>query len=113
MKKNLIIILVAISCLVLAAGCANKNKVRIQKKLQAMSDRELINHYEMLEKGMVDIDRSRELFLKQEQYINDSYHPERHENSLGHLHIGDNWNKLKKEKELTLIEMRKRGIPPL
>lgn len=112
MKKNPIIVLVSIGCLVLASGCAGKNKIQIQTKLLTMSDRELINHYEMLEMGMVDIDRARGQSIEQEQYMNNSHYPARYHNHLGHMHIGDNWNKLKKEKELTLIEMRKRGISP-
>jgi hypothetical protein len=110
MKKNQIIILVSIGCLVLASGCAGKNKIHTQKKLQTMSDMELINHYEMLEMRILDIDRAREQSVEQEQDMQNSHYPQRYHNHLGHLHIGDNWNKLKKEKELTLIEMRKRDI---
>ncbi len=55
MQKNKSII-----CLALAAGCAGKPKHQIQKKFAAMSDRGLLNHYEMLEMRMVDIDRARE-----------------------------------------------------
>ena len=112
MKNNPIIILVFICSLVLAAGCAGKNNIRTQKKLQAMSDRELINHYEMLEMRIVDIDRARERSVEQDQDMNNGHYSQRYQNNLAHLHIGDSWNKLKKEKELTLIEMRKRGISP-
>ena len=71
-----------------------------------MSDRELVNHYKMLEIQLIDIDREKEESLNRER----EYYPEIYYNHLGHLHIGDNWYKLKKEKNLTLIEMRNRGI---
>lgn len=77
-----------------------------------MSDAELINHYKMLEMRMIDIDRNREQSLEQErdlygrQYTGDGY------NHLGHLHIADDWNALKKEKKLTQWEMIKRGLTP-
>jgi len=105
-------ILVSIGCLVLAAGCAGKNIVQTREKLLAMSDTELINHYEMLETRMVDIDRGREQSLELERDLNNGHYSAKYQNFVGHLHIGDNWNELKKEKELTLIEMRKRGISP-
>lgn len=112
MKKNPMIILFSIGCFILIIGCSVKNKIEIQKKLMTMSDRELINHFEIIEMGMVDIDRARGQSLEQDQYMNNSHYNEKYHNHLGHLHIGDNWNKLKREKELTLIEMRKRGISP-
>ena len=112
MKLSRIIIFVSIGCLVLAAGCAGKNKVQTQNKLLAMSDGELVNHYKMLEMQMDDIDRAREQSIEQERYIHNSPYPDKQFNQLGHLHIADNWGGLKKEKELTLIEMRKRGISP-
>ena len=112
MKENPIIILVSIVCLVLAVGCADKNRIQTQEKLRGMSDKELVNHYEMLEMRILDIDRAREQSVEQEQDMQNSHYPQRYHNHLGHLHIGDNWNKLKKEKELTLIEMKKRDISP-
>jgi hypothetical protein len=111
MKTKSVIILVSICYLVVAAGCAGKKKIQIQKKLLTMSDSELVNHYEMLEMRIDDIDRTREQSIDRERDLwNNSRSPERYQNHLGHLHIGDNWNELKKEKEMTLIEMRKRGI---
>lgn len=77
-----------------------------------MSDKELINHYEMLEMRMIDIDRTREQSIEQEQDLYNRYYPEDDYNHLGHLHIGDHWNALKKEKKLTQFEMRKRGMSP-
>ena len=104
--------LVFISCFILIVGCAGKNKIEMQKKLMNMSDRELINHYEMIEMRMMDIDSTREQSLKQKQEIYNGCNPKDYFNHWGHLHIGDNWNALKKEKKLTLIEMRNRGIVP-
>ncbi len=112
MKIKSIIILISIGCLVFAGGCAGKNKVQTQKKLQAMSDKELANHYKMLELQMDDIDRTREQSLEQKQDMPSSHYPDKYPNQLEHLHIADNWGGLKKEKELTLFEMRKRGISP-
>jgi hypothetical protein len=112
MKKIPMIILVSISCFILIIGCAGKNKIEIQKKLRTMSDRELINHYEMIEMRMMDIDSTREQSLKQKQEIYNGYYPKDYSNHWGNLHIGDNWNALKKEEKLTLIEMRNRGISP-
>ena len=112
MKNNSIMILVSIGCLIFAAGCSGINKIQIQEKLLKMSDRELINHYEMLEMRIADIDREREQYLKQERDMYKSQYPEIGYNHLGHLHIGDNWTKVRKEKELTLNEMRRRGLSP-
>ena len=77
-----------------------------------MSDKELVSHYEMLEIRMDDIDRVRQESLEQDQDMNTSHYPETVFNHLGHLHIGDSWSALKKEKRLALIELRKRGISP-
>ena len=110
MKKNLIIFLAFIGCFLLITGCSAKHKIDTQKKLRAMSDAEIINHYEMIEVRMSDIDRKREEALGQELYRNYKHDPERHYNHLGHLHIGDTWYGLKKEKELTKMEMENRGI---
>jgi hypothetical protein len=112
MKIKPIIILFPIGCLVLVAGCAGKYKTQIQKKLMMMTDRELINHYEMLEMRMVDIDRARDQSEEKKQEMYNRHYPPEYQNQLGHLHIGDNWSKIKKEKELTRIEMRKLGISP-
>lgn len=71
---------------------------------------ELINHFKMLEMRMmrmIGIDRNREQAIEQEHdkygryYLGDAYH------YLGHLHISDHWNALKKEKKLTQWEMKK------
>ncbi len=112
MKNIPMIILVFISCFILIVGCAGKNKIEIQKKLMTMSDRELINHYKMIEMRMIDIDRTEEQALEQGQDIYNGYYPEKYYNHLGHLHVGDVWNEQKREKNLTLIEMRNRGISP-
>ena len=112
MKKVLMIILFSIGCFTIIIACAGKNKVEIQKKIMTMSDRELINHYEMIEMRMMDIDSTREQSLKQKQEIYDGTYPRDYSNHWGHLHVGDNWNELKKEKKLTLIEMKNRGIAP-
>lgn len=112
MKKYPMIILVSIGCFILIIGCAGKNKIEIQKKLMTMSDQELINHYEMIEMRMIDIDSTREQSLKQKQEIYNGYYPRTYYNHWGHLYIGCNWNELKKEKKLTLIEMRNRGLSP-
>lgn len=77
-----------------------------------MSDRELISHYEMLNMRMVDIDRAAEQAVKYEQDMSSSHYPLYYQNHLGHLHIGDSWSKLQKERKLTRIELRKRGISP-
>ena len=112
MKKISIIILFSIGCLTIIIGCAGRSKIEIQKKLMDMSDKELINHYEMIEMRMMDIDSTREQSLKQKQEIYDGTYPRDYSNHWGHLHVGDNWNELKKEKKLTLIEMKNRGIAP-
>lgn len=110
MKKKSMIILIFISCFILIIGCAGKNKNDIQKKLMTMSDKELIDHYEMIEMRMIDIGRTREQSIEQKHDIYNGYYPRDYYNHWGHLHIGDNWNELKKEKELTRIEMRNRNI---
>ena len=74
MKKCPMIILVSIGCFILIIGCAGKNKIEIQKKLMTMSDQELINHYEMIEMRMIDIDSTREQSLKQKQEIYNGYY---------------------------------------
>jgi ferritin-like protein len=112
MKKIPMIILVSISCFILIIGCAGKNKIETQKKLMTMSDRELINHYEMIEMRMIDIGRTREQSIEQKHDIYNGYYPRNGFNLWGHLYIPDNWNELKKEKKLTLIEMRNRHISP-
>jgi ferritin-like protein len=112
MKKFLVIVLVSIGYFMLIVGCAGKNKIEIQKKLMAMSDMELIHHYEMIEMRMIDIDCAKQQSIEQRQDIYSRSYPQKPYNHLGHLHIGDHWNELKKEKELTRIEMRNRGISP-
>jgi hypothetical protein len=108
MKNNPIIILFSIVCLVLAPGCAGKNRIQTKEKLCCMSDKDLVNHYEMLEARMVDINRVQEQSVRDQRRLEDN----KYQYNMGHLHVGDTWYKLKKEKELTLIEMRKRGISP-
>jgi ferritin-like protein len=106
------IILLSTSCCILFMGCAGKSRLEIQKRLMTMSDTELINHYKMLEMRMIDIDRNREQSLKQEHDLYGRHYPGDAYNHLGHLHIADHWNALKKEKQLTQWEMRKRGLSP-
>ena len=101
-----------IVCLALAAGCAGKDKHQTRKKLMNMSDRQLIDHCEMLEMRMVDIDRTREQSQQGDQELRNRHYPPDYQNQLKHLHIGDDWNRIRKEKELTRIEMRTRGIAP-
>ena len=112
MKKLPVIVLVSIGCILLFMGCAGKSKIEIQKKLMTMSDKELIHHYEMIEMRMIDIDRTKEQSIEQRKEIYSGSYPQQDYNHLGHLHIGDHWNELNKERELTLIEMRNRGISP-
>jgi hypothetical protein len=112
MKNNLMILLFSFGCFTLITACAGKQNIEIQKKLMTMSDRELINHYEMIEMRMTDIDSTREQSLKHKQEVYNGTYPKNYFNHWGHLHIGDNWNALKKEKRLTLIEMKNRGIAP-
>jgi hypothetical protein len=97
-------------CLTLFSGCAGQEKVKTQNKLNAMSDKELIDHYEMLEMLLTDIDRDRDSHLELERDIYERHYPKDYQNHLGNLHIGDRWYQLKKEKELTLVEMNSRGI---
>ncbi len=104
------IVLVFTGCLLLVSGCAGSNKKEIQNKLARMSDRQLTHHYEMLEMRMIDIDRATEQSIEQRQEIEKRFYPKDYQNQLGHLHIGDNWNALRKEKELTKIEMRRRSL---
>ena len=112
MKTKSLIILISVGCLLLSGACAGKNHIKLQEKLESMSDGELINHYNMLGLQMDDLDRSREQSLQRRQNIPGNHYPEKDLNQLGHLHVADNWGKLKKEKELTLIEMEKRGLMP-
>jgi ferritin-like protein len=107
------IISLSISCCILFIGCAGNNKTKIQEKLMTMSDAELINHYKMLEMRMIDIDRNREQSLEQEHDLYGRHYPGDGYNHLGHLHIADDWNALKKEKKLTQWEMKKRGLLPI
>ena len=110
MKTKSVIVLVSIVCLVFFAGCAGKDNSKIQKKLMTMSDIQLIDHYEMLEMRMNDIDRTTENSVAQDRDINTAQFPEGRRDHLGHLHIGDTWYELNKEKEMTLNEMDRRGI---
>jgi hypothetical protein len=112
MNKKTMIISVSIGCVLLILGCAGNNKKEIQKKLMRMSDRELTHHHEMIEMRLIDIDRSRDQSISQRQDIEKRFYPGDHQNHMGHLHIGDNWNALRKEKTLTEIEMRKRSLSP-
>ena len=112
MKIYPTVILIFISCCLLFLGCAGKSNLEIQKKLLTMSDTELVNHYKMLEMRMNDIDRKREHSIDQEHDMYRDYYPKDPYNYLGHLHISDQWNVLRKEKQLTQIEMRKRGLSP-
>ena len=113
MKTQSIIVLVSIfCCFALAAGCTGKNTKQTQKKLTAMSDRELIDHYEMIEMRMNDIDRTTEGTVEQDRDIENARFPEGRRDHLGHLHIGDSWYELRKEMEMTLNEMEIRGISP-
>jgi hypothetical protein len=112
MKKATVFILVIIGCLMFAAGCANRHRLQTREKLMAMSDRELVAHYEMLEMRLVDIDRARERSVEQEKDMLDLQYPREHLYELDHLHIGDEWYEVKEEKELTANEMRKRGLSP-
>ena len=112
MRINHVIILVSIGCIALITGCAGKTRIEIQEKLMRMSDRELVDHYEMIEMRMIDIDRMRQQSIERWKSIESSSHPQKYYNHLEHLHIGDHWNELKKEKTLTLMEMKNRGISP-
>jgi len=111
-QATLLLLLVPIGCLIFTMGCTNKNVSRTQAKISTMSNKELINHYKMLEMQMDDIDRAREISLEQKKDIISSHYPDEYPNQLEHLHISDNWNWLKKEKELTLIEIENRGMMP-
>jgi len=104
------IIFLSISCCMLFIGCAGKSKIEIQKKLITMSDTELINHYEMLDMRLNYIDRNREQSIDQEHDIYGSYYPGDTYHYLGHLHIADHWNALKREKKMTHWEMKRRGL---
>lgn len=115
MKERPIILLISIGCLVLlmlSAGCAGDSRIKTQNKLLAMSDSELIKHYEMIELRMVDIDRGIENDLEQDQQLYDYDDSETGYSRLRHLHIGDTWGQLRKERALTRIEMKNRGISP-
>lgn len=107
--NKIMIMMICTGYALLILGCAGNNE-EIQKKLMRMSDRELIHHYEMIEMRMIDIDRSREQSIEQRQTIEKRFYPKDYQNQLGHLHIGDNWNALRKEKMLTENEMRKRSL---
>ena len=62
---------------------------------------------------MIDIDRNIEQSLEQEHDLYGRHYPGDGYNHLGHLHIADDWNALKKEKKLTQWEMIKRGLLPI
>jgi hypothetical protein len=112
MKKNLLIITIFISCFMLIAGCAGSNKIAARKRLMAMSDKELIEHYRMVEMRLVDLDRAKEQSIEDNRHISNNYDDAKYLNQLHHLHIGDTWYELRKEKDLTLVEMRNRGLSP-
>jgi hypothetical protein len=112
MNKPITIFWVCIWWGLMVAGCAGNPKKEIQKKLMRLSDRALISQYEMVDMRLIDIDRTREQSMRQQQDIDKRHYPADYQNHLGHLHIGDNWNRLRKEKSLIEIEMRKRSISP-
>lgn len=112
MKKNLVILLIAMGCAMIIAGCAGSSKVAIQKKLMAMSDRELIEHYQMIEMRMVDLDRAQEQSIQKNEEMANPNYDARYYNSLQNLHIGDTWSELRKEKDLAIRELSRRGLSP-
>jgi len=112
MKKYIAVILTIISCFMLIAGCAGSHKIAARKRLSAMSDKELIEHYKMVEMRLVDLDRAKEQSIEDNRHISNNHNDAKFLNQLHHLHIGDTWYELRKEKDLTLSEMRIRGIPP-
>ncbi len=112
MKTYTAVFFVFIGCLINIFGCAGGDNHKFRKKLITLSDEELIAHYEVVEMRMRDLDRNREDSIQQRQNMHSGYDPEFDHNHLGHLHIGDQWNDLNKEKKLILHEMRSRGLSP-
>jgi hypothetical protein len=94
----------------IVSGCASNTETKIITKIQHMSDAELIDHSKMIEMRMVDIDRDRESNIEREAFLHGNDTRKEDYNHLGHMHIGDNWNRLKREQELTRLEMEKRGL---
>ena len=112
MRKSLTRLMLCAAGLLLAAGCAGTHKNQVRTKLQSLSDRELLTHYEMLEMKMVHIDRARDESEAGKEALYNRHYPNRDQNRLRHLHIGDEWSRLREERQLTLIEIRKRGLSP-
>ena len=112
MKKNLPAIFALFICLVAVAGCAGNNKIAIRKKLAAMSDRDLVEHYKTVEMRLEDLDRAKSQSMEENERITKRDGGPDYLSQMHHLHIGDTWYELRKEKDLTLGEMRKRGLSP-
>ena len=112
MKKNTMIRLIAIGCMLLVAGCTGSSELAKQKKLMSMSDKELIEHYKMIEMRMVDLDRANEQSIQKNEDMANRNCDAGYYNSLQYLHIGDTWSALRKDRDLTIRELSKRGLSP-
>ena len=112
MKKNLPVSFAVLICLMIVAGCTGHNKIAAQKKLAAMSDRDLVEHYKTVEMRLEDLDRAKAQSMEENERISKRDGGPDYLSQMHHLHIGDTWYGLRKEKDLTLRELRKRGLSP-
>lgn len=64
MKNVVNMILIPFICILITAGCAANDKIKINNKLKNMSNTELINHFKMIEMRMIDIDPIIRMIIK-------------------------------------------------
>lgn len=88
-------------------SCSNSKLIEKKKEFERMSDRELLNYYHQINDRLNDIDRNTE---QNKVLDNNNYDPNR--NRITHLHIGDQWGRLKQEKKIILNELYERNITP-
>ena len=69
MKKNLPVSFAVLICLMIVAGCTGHNKIAAQKKLAAMSDRDLVEHYKTVEMRLEDLDRAKAQSMEENERI--------------------------------------------
>ena len=61
---------------------------------------------------MKDLDRANAQTIEDNQRISGGRNDAKYLNQVNYLHIGDTWSELRKERDMTLREMRIRGLSP-
>ena len=107
LTSTVMILVFVLTIMIIFSGCRNSKLIKKKKQFERMSDKELLSYYYQINNRLDDIDRNTE----QNKVIdNNNYDPNR--DRITHLHIGDTWGHLQKEKKLVLSELHKRNITP-